>query len=106
MPKMIPILLAFVLISGPALAAQIQMICKKPRRSYVAAFDDTANTFRVGSAEPDTFYQVKQVVKVANGQIVKGKTIKNGPDFVAYLGQNKRIELIVGGQVIQTDPCK
>lgn len=104
--KTIPILLAFGLVAGPALAAQTRMTCENPRRSYVATFDDEANTFRVGSAGPDTFYQVERVQNDGNGQVVRGKTVKDGPDFAAYLGAKKRIEFIDGGEVIQTDPCK
>lgn len=73
MLKTIPILLALVLISEPAYAAQTEMICKNPRRSYVATFDEAANTFRVGSAGPDTFYQVERVENNGNGHVVRGK---------------------------------
>lgn len=106
MSKTILVLLALVLTSWSALAAKTQMTCKNPRRSYVATFDDAANTFRVGSAGPDTFYKVERVEKGKSGQIVHGKTVKDGPNFVAYLGEKKRIEFIDGGQIIQTDPCK
>ena len=106
MSKTIGILLAFVLIAGPVLAAPTQMICKNPRRSYLVTFDAAANTFRLGSAGPDTFYQVERVEEGENGQVVRGKTVKDGPDFVAYLGEKKRIDFIDGEQVIQTDPCK
>ena len=104
--KTILILLAFILISGPVYAAQTEMICKNPGRSYVATFDEATNIFRVGSAGPDTFYQIERVENDGNGQVVRGKTVKDGPDFVAYLGKKRRIEFIDGGQVIQTDPCK
>ncbi len=104
--KIIPILLILSLAAEPVFATQIQMTCKNPRRSYVVTFDDEANTFRVGSAGPNTFYQVKRLGKNMNGQVVHGKTVKGGPDFEAYLGTKKRIEFIEGGQIIQTDFCK
>lgn len=37
---------------------------------------------------------------------MRGKTVKDGPDFVAYLGEKKRIEFIDGGELMQTDLCK
>ncbi|MHA1164297.1 MAG: hypothetical protein ACTSP0_01790 [Alphaproteobacteria bacterium] len=106
MKKTMPVLLAFGMISGPALAAQTKMICKNPGRSYLATFDEAANSFKVGSAGPDAFYQVERVEYDGNGMVVRGKTIKDGPDFAAYLGAKKRIEFIIDGEVIQTDPCK
>ena len=106
MSKTIPLLLAFVLVAEPTLAAQMQMICKNPRQNYLVTFDDEANIFRLGSVGPDTFYQVEEVEKNENELIVRGKTIKDGPDFVAWLGEKKRIDFIDGGQVIQTDLCK
>lgn len=101
-----PVLISGILISGSALAAQTQMICKNPRRSYLVTFDDVTKTLRVGAAGPDTFYQVKRVENGANGQVVHGKTVKGGPNFVAHLGGKKRMELVDSGQIVQTDPCE
>lgn len=106
MKKTIPILLAFGLIAGPALAAKTEMTCKNPRREYLATFDETATTFRVRAAGADSFYKIERIENDENGMVVRGKTVKDGPYFAAYLGTKKRIELIDGGQVIQTDPCK
>lgn len=106
MLKTILFLLVLVFISGPVLAAQSKMICKNPGRSYLATFDETANTFRVQAAGADNFYQIERVENTGNGLIVRGKTIKGGPDFVAHLGEKKSIEFIDDGQVIQTDLCK
>ena len=106
MIKTMPILLGVILFAEPALAAQIQMICKNPRQSYLVTFDDEANIFRLRSTGPDTFYQVDDVEKNEDGQIVRGKTVKDGPDFVAWLGGKKRIEFMDGAQVIQTDLCE
>ncbi|GBE42947.1 MAG TPA: hypothetical protein ENH05_05985 [Rhizobiales bacterium] len=106
MLKTIPILLAFGLISGPALAAQMEMSCENPRREYLATFDETTNTFKVQAEGADSFYIIKRIEDDGNGLILRGKTIKGGPDFAAYLGAKKRIEFIDGGEVIQTDPCK
>ena len=106
MSKTMPILLAFGLISGPALAAQSEMICKSPFRSYLAAFDDEANTFKLATAGEVTPYQVNKVDKGPDGTVLRGKTVKGGPDFAAYFGKKRRIEFIDGGEVIQTDLCK
>lgn len=106
MLKTIPILLAFVLISGLAFAAQTEMICKNPGKRYLATFDEAAKTFQVSSAGPGTFYQVKRIENDGSGLVVRGKTVKDGPEFAAYLGVKKRIEFIIDGEVIQTDPCK
>ncbi len=106
MLKTIAVLLAFGLFAGPVLAAQTKMICKNPRREYLATFDETTNTFKVEAAGADSFYIIERIEDDGNGLVLRGKTIKDGPDFVAYLGAKKRIELIDGGQVIQTDPCK
>jgi|GEM_PF-3143510 len=105
MVKTLPIVLAFVLISGPALAAQYQMECKNPRQTYVATFDDDAPSFKIETAGSATLYEIERIEKDGNGQIVRGKTVSGGPYFVAHLGGKKRIEFIDGDQVIQTDPC-
>lgn len=106
MSKVIPTLLAFVLISGPALAAQIRMTCKNPRRGYLVTFDGAAKTFRLGAAGAETFYKVEHIGRDVSGLVVRGKTVKDGPRFAAYFGGKKRIEFFEGGQVIQTDPCE
>ena len=106
MLKMILMLLVIGLIGGPAYAAQTEMVCKNPRRSYVVLFDKAANTFRVRVAGADNFYQIERVENTENGLVVRGKTIKGGPDFVAHLGLKKSIEFTDSGQIIQIDPCK
>jgi hypothetical protein len=100
-------LLVFGLISSPVLAAQEKMACKNPRRGYLVTFDDMAKSFHVGVPPgSDTLYKVESVESDKDGLLVKGKTVKGGPGFVAYFGVKKRIEFIDGGQVIQTDPCE
>jgi len=106
MLKMILMLLVFGLIAGPVYASETEMVCKNPRRSYVVLFDKAANTFRVSAAGVDDFYQIESVEDTGNGLVVRGKTVRGGPDFVAHLGLKKSIEFIDSGEVIQTDPCK
>lgn len=106
MKKTIPILLAFGLIAGPAIAAETEMTCKNPRREYLAVFDDKANTFELKTPGEVTSYSVMRVDNTDKGLVIAGKTVKDGPDFVAHLGAEKRIELMDGGEIIQTDSCK
>ena len=102
----IPVSLPLLLICGSAVAGVTEMVCKNPRQGYQVTFDDAASTFRLGAPGKDTFYTVERVEKDESGSVVRGKTAKDGPDFIAYLGGKKRIEFIDGGEVFQTDPCK
>lgn len=90
-----------------AVAAKIEMTCNSPRQGYAVMFDDAAKTFIVSAPGSDTAYAVQGVEKSKDGStVVRGKTVKGGPDFVAYLGGEKRIEFVDSGQVFQTDLCK
>jgi len=104
--KLVLIMLSVLMASQFAVAAQIEMICKNPRRAYTAVFNDKARTFRLRTAGKITRYRVKRVQKRRDGYVVRGKTVKGGPDFVAYLGRNRRIQFVAGGKVIQTDKCR
>jgi len=104
--KMILVMGCLVLASSLASAGTIEMICKNPRRSYQVLFDGSAKTFRVRSEGADTAYKVERIEHGKSGLIVRGKTVKDGPKFVAYLTEKNRIAFIEGGQIIQTDPCE
>ena len=106
MLKTFSIALSVLLVSEFAVAAQIKMICKNPRRSYVAVFDSKARTFQLRNVGSTVRYRVKRVRKRRDGYVVRGKTVKGGPDFVAYLGRNRRIQFLEGGKVFQTDKCR
>lgn len=106
MVRLITILLSLCLVSGAAIAGTTEMTCKNARRGYVAIFDAAAKTFTLEVAGSVTPYQVNKVDKGPEGTVVRGKTVKGGPDFVAYLGKKKRIEFIDGGELMQTDLCK
>ena len=53
-----------------------------------------------------TRYTVMRVDKSGGQLVVAGKSVTGGPDFVAYLKKDRRIEFIVDGKIIQTDRCK
>ena len=91
---------------GPALAASQQMICKNPRQNYLVTFDPVPKTFTLETAGDVTQYQVKSVEEGSDGLVMRGNTVTDGPDFVAYLGDNKHIDFIDGGEIIQTDACE
>ena len=104
--KMILVTGYLVSVSSLASAGTIETTCKNPRRSYLVEFDDGAKTFRLHVNGADSVYKVERVEKRENGLVVYGRTVKTGPNFVAYLTDRKRIEFVDGGRIIQTDPCK
>ena len=104
-------LLAFVSLfhgffAGVAIAAEVEMICKNPRQSYQAVYDDKDNTFKLKTAGEVATYNVMRVDNTGNGLVIAGKTVKGGPDFVAYFEENRRIEFITDGSAFQTDQCE
>ncbi len=92
--------------AGLVPTGQQQMICKNPRRGYSVRFDATARTFVADAGGEETPYKVDAIEENDAGYVVRGKTVPGGPDFVAYMGKNKRIELSVNGKIIQSDRCK
>jgi hypothetical protein len=98
-------LTALALSAGNAAAIELSMICENPGRTYVAYFDRDANSFRIETAEEITHYQVREIVDIDAGFIVRGTTVDEGPDFAAYISVDPRIEFLVGGEIIQTDYC-
>ena len=98
--------ISIILFACPAYAAKMEMTCTNPRQGYSVTFDDMVRTILVGAPGGDTPYIVESVEKGAHGLVVRGKTVKDGPGFVAHLGGKKRIEFIDGSEIIQTDPCK
>lgn len=104
--KVMPLSIAAIVLACPALAEKMEMTCKNPRQGYAVTFDDMTRTIVVGAPGGDTPYMVESVEKGAGGPVVKGKTVNDGPGFVAYLGGKKRMEFVDGGQVIQTDLCE
>ena len=106
MLKIVPIALSVMLVSEFAVAAQIKMTCRNFRGPYVVVFDSKARTFRLRTAGRVTHYRVRRVQKHRYGYAVSGKTVKGGPDFVAYLGRNRRIQFADRGKVFQTDKCR
>ena len=93
---------------GPeaALATAVSMVCENPRRAYVATFDEAARTFAVETKAGATNYEVDAVDEIDGVPVVRGKTIDDGPAFVAYLAGNPRIEFIAGDELIQVDACR
>jgi hypothetical protein len=106
MLKSLSIVLSVLLVSEFAVAAQIKMICKNPRRSYVVEFDSKARTFILRNVGDVVRYRVRRMQKHRYGYVVSGKTVKGGPDFVAYFGRNRRIHFMERGKVFQTDKCR
>jgi hypothetical protein len=106
MLKRTAIALVFVMIAGMSNAAVMEMNCKNPRRDYLAVFDDKANTFKLKTSGTVTTYMVMRIDNTGGKLIVTGKSVIGGPDFVAYLDNDRRIEFIVDGKTIQTDRCK
>jgi len=106
MLKIVPIALLVLLVSEFAVAAQITMTCRNFRGPYVAVFDSKARTFRLRRTGRFTRYRVRRVQKHRYGYVVSGKTVKGGPDFVAFLGRNRRIHFEDRGKVFQTDKCR
>ena len=106
MKKMLLAIVSIGLVTGPALAAQQQMNCVNPRQNYLVTFDPVPKTFILGTPGNITKYQVISIEETSGGNVVRGKTVADGPNFVAYLGDNKRIEFINGGEIIQTDICE
>ena len=106
MLRIVPIALSVLLVSEFAVAAQIKMTCRNHRGPYEAVFDTKAKTFRLGRGGRFTRYRVRRVQKHPNGYVVSGKTVKRGPNFIAYLGRNRRIEFMDNAKVFQIDKCK
>lgn len=69
-------------------------------------FDDKANTFKLKTPGTVTSYMVMRVDNTGGQLVVAGKSVGGGPDVVAHLGIDRRIEFIVDGKTIQTDRCK
>jgi sulfur transfer complex TusBCD TusB component (DsrH family) len=98
-------LIAFVVPAGAASALELSMICENPRRIYVAHVDREARSFRVEATDEITTYQVREVVNLDVGFIMRGSTVDDGPDFAAYVSGDPRIEFLVDGEIVQTDDC-
>jgi len=97
---------SLVLFAAPAFAKITEMTCTNPRQGYSVTFDETAEIFLIGAPGDDTSYSVESIEHGKHGLIVRGKTVKDGPGFIAHLGGEKRIEFVDGGEVFQTDPCE
>ena len=105
MLKAVLIVLSVLLVPALAVAAQTRMTCKNAVRTYVAVFDHKAGTFTLSSGGKPVRYRVRRVMKHPNGTVVSGKTVARGPNYVAYLGKNRRIEFMADGKVFQIDKC-
>lgn len=106
MLKAVSTALTGLLAFGAAQAAENSLECNNPRRAYVATFDDVAKTFLVTSEEGTSEYEVAGVDNKDGAQIVRGTTLNDGPDFVAHLTNNPRIEFVADDEIIQTDTCR
>ncbi|MDH3235269.1 MAG: hypothetical protein OEQ29_17250 [Alphaproteobacteria bacterium] len=106
MLRIVPIALCVLLVSEFAIAAQIKMTCRNHRGPYDAVFDTKAKTFRLGRGGKFTRYRVRRIQKHPKGYVVSGKTVRGGPDFVAFLGKDRRIQFAEGSRVFQIDKCQ
>lgn len=104
--KTFPMLMSVMLVPTIAVAAQSRMTCKNAFRTYVAVFDHKAKTFKLSSAGKLARYRVRRVQQHPYGYVVSGKTVARGPNFIAYLGRNRRIEFLDNGKVFQIDKCR
>jgi len=96
---------AYEIGPGTAVATAFRMMCRNPRRAYVATFDKAARTFAVETAAGATSYEVEAVDEIDDVLVVRGRTAEGGPAFVATLAGNPRIEFIADEEVIQRDTC-
>ena len=67
--KTMPLLVASMLFSSHAIAAEQKMTCKNPKRSYEAVFDAAVNSFTIVSAGPTASYQVEQSETTAPAEV-------------------------------------
>lgn len=98
--------LSFLCLTRGAIAGTIEMTCKNPGRSYLATLDTSVESFKIYMSGTVTAYQVNQIENSAEGTVVHGKTVEEGPDFAAHLGVRKRIEFSESGETFQIDQCK
>ena len=89
-----------------SIAAEHKMTCENPRQGYVAVFDDVAKTFQVSAPGQDVTYSVKRIDQSGRDLIISGSTMEGGPEFMAHIGTQKRIDFLEDKKVIQTDQCK
>lgn len=100
---------AIALLAGNynlAAANKTKMICENPRREYLVIFDPEKHRFVVKAEDGLTKYRLRNVQNVPGGYVIKGSTIRNGPDFVAYTTGARRIEYFANFEKIQTDYCR
>jgi len=82
------------------------LVCTNPRRSYAVYVDRVARTFVLNPDTTDTHYQVREIVDASDGFVVRGRTVGDGPNFVAHVSSNPRIDLFFDGELFQTDECE
>lgn len=96
-----------LLLTPPAAAATLTMICENPRQEHLVVFDNKARTMIINPDGPQrTRYVVLAVEGPAARPTVTGLTVNDGPTFRAHFGRSKRIELFAGNQPFQTDRCR
>lgn len=94
--------LAISVSSGAASAETISLVCENPRREYLVSYDPALNTVHAD----DTLYRVLAVEETPDRLVVVGLTVKDGPTFRLHIRPYKKMELLAGSQLIQTDGCR
>lgn len=97
---------ALFMVTGQGVAAEtLKLICENPRREYLVVFDTKSRTFLINPDSDRTYYKVKSVSQSEDGLVVKGNTVKQGPDFEAFFGDGASITFLMPDP-FQTDFCR